>query len=90
MSRDDNAGLWTMFVLLCALGLVLALVPADRPARVVLPEIAPTASSTSTSSTTVARLGIRCVDRDGYPVHTDAATARRAHLTCPTLEGTTP
>lgn len=78
--NDDNAGLWTMFVLLCALGLVLALVPG--PARVVVPEIAPTASSTSTSSTTVARLGIRCIDRDGYPVRTDAATAKRAHLTC--------
>lgn len=88
MSRDDRASMSIVLIASLALIAVLFVIGGDRHPRAVPPTIALTASSTSTTSTTAARLGIRCVDRDGYPIRTDVATARRAHLACPNPEGT--
>lgn len=88
MTRDDRASFSIILVASVALVALLFVNGGNRHPRAPRRTIAPTASSTSTTSTTVAGLGIHCVDRNGFPVRTDRNAARRAHLACPTPEGT--
>lgn len=88
MTGDDRTSMSIVLAAAVALVALLFVNGGNRHPRAARPDIALTASSTSTTSTTAARLGIRCLDRQGYPIRTDVATARRAHLACPNPEGT--